>query len=33
VIAAQGQPKGKAATGFAQLVNEELAGKVKVEVY
>jgi TRAP-type C4-dicarboxylate transport system substrate-binding protein len=26
-FAAQGQPKGKAATKFAQRVNEELAGK------
>src|SRR5919106_490685 len=33
VVAAQGQPKGEAATEFAKRVNEELAGKVKVEVY
>src|SRR5919106_670885 len=33
VVAAQGQPKGEAATEFAERVNEELAGKVKVEVY
>jgi C4-dicarboxylate-binding protein DctP len=33
VVAPQGQPKGEAATEFAERVNQELAGKVKVEVY
>ncbi len=33
VVAPTGQPKGEAATEFAERVNKELAGKVKVEVY
>jgi C4-dicarboxylate-binding protein DctP len=33
VVAETGHPKGEAATAFANRVNEEMAGKVTVEVY
>ncbi|RTZ59575.1 MAG: C4-dicarboxylate ABC transporter, partial [Gammaproteobacteria bacterium] len=32
-VVAPGTPKGKAADLFAKLVNERMAGKVKVEVF